>query len=121
MLIYPDSSDLINLCGGKSSIGLLELARKFEVQSHRVVLSLDTLIEVAAPLRNGKMLEVRRDLNHLEQLPHVFVMKVESPIWKSTKRYAHSNKIESTIPQQSILSPDVLPMRSTFSEVPSLS
>ena len=73
MLIYPDSSDLINLCGGKSSIGLLELARKFEVQAHRVVLSLDTLIEVAAPLRNGKMLEVRRDLNHLEQLPHVFV------------------------------------------------
>jgi hypothetical protein len=73
MLIYPDSSDLINLCRGKSAVGLAELALKLEANSHRVVLSLDTVIELAAPLRNGLLLEVRKDLNQLEQLPLVFV------------------------------------------------
>ena len=73
MFIYPDSSDLINLCRGKSAVGLFELAQKLSADFHRVVLSLDTLIELAAPLRNDLLLEVRRDLNQLEELPLVFV------------------------------------------------
>ncbi len=73
MLIYPDSSDLINLCRGKDSPALTELAQKLAADSHRIVLSLETLIELAAPLRNGFVLEVRKDLNQLEQLPLVFV------------------------------------------------
>ncbi len=73
MLIYPDSSDLINLCRGKGGVSLSELAQKLTANSHRVVLSRDTLIELAAPIRNGLLLEVRRDLNLLEQLPLVFV------------------------------------------------
>jgi hypothetical protein len=73
MLIYPDSSDLINLCRGKSTVSLAELAQKLDADSHRVVLSLDTVIELAALLRNGLLLEVRRDLNQLEQLPLIFV------------------------------------------------
>lgn len=73
MLIYPDSSDLINLCRGKASLSLSELARKLSADSYRIVLSLETLLELAAPLRNGLLLQVRRDLNVLEQLPLVFV------------------------------------------------
>ncbi len=73
MLIYPNSSDLINLCRGKSAVSLSELAQKLSADSHRIVLSLDTLIELAAPLRKDLLLEVRKDLNQLEQLPLVFV------------------------------------------------
>lgn len=73
MLIYPDSSDLINLCRGCSWIESSDLAQRLAAHSHRVVLSLETLIELAAPLRNGRSLEVRKNLNQLEQLPLTFV------------------------------------------------
>ncbi|HEV3112968.1 MAG TPA: hypothetical protein VGY99_20975 [Candidatus Binataceae bacterium] len=73
MLIYPDSSDLIDLCRGGAGVKISGLAQKLFAKSHRIALSFDTLIEVAAPLRDGRALEVRRDLNQLEELPHVFV------------------------------------------------
>jgi hypothetical protein len=73
MLIYPDSSDLINLCRGTAWIDISDLALRLAAHSHRVVLSLETLIELAAPLRNGRSLEVRRNLNQLERLPLTFV------------------------------------------------
>jgi hypothetical protein len=73
MLIYPDSSDLIDLCRGGAGVKISGLAQKLFAKSHRIALSFDTLIEVAAPLRDGRPLEVRRDLNQLEELPHVFV------------------------------------------------
>jgi hypothetical protein len=72
MLIYPDSSDLINLCRGTARISISELAQRLAAHSHRLVLSLDTLIELAAPLRNGYLLEVRKQLNQLEQFPVTF-------------------------------------------------
>ena len=72
MLIYPDSSDLINLCRGTAPISISELAQRLAAHSHRLVLSLDTLIELAAPLRNGYLLEVRKRLNQLEQFPVTF-------------------------------------------------
>jgi hypothetical protein len=34
---------------------------------------MDTVLEIASPLREGQILEVRRDLNQLEELPHIFV------------------------------------------------
>src|SRR5271166_1067317 len=73
MLIYPDSSDLIDLCRGTTGISISDLAEKLSAKSHKIAFSFDTLIEVAAPLRDGRLLEVRRDLNQLEELPHVFV------------------------------------------------
>lgn len=73
MLIYPDSSDLINLCRNRGRVSVSELAQKLRAGSHRIVLSMQTLMEVAAPLRNGLLLEVRRDLNELEKLPLIFV------------------------------------------------
>jgi len=73
MLIYPDSSDLINLCRGRASTDISDLANKLAADCHRIVFSLDTLIELTAPLRNGRLLEVRRNLNQLEPLPHIFV------------------------------------------------
>jgi hypothetical protein len=79
MLIYPDSSDLIDLCRGKSVVSLSELAKRLRSHSHRIVLSLETLIELAAPLRNGLLLEVRKDLNQLEELPLVFVNEGRIP------------------------------------------
>lgn len=72
MLIYPDSSDLINLCRGAASISISDLAQKLAAQSHRIVLSLETLIELAAPLRRNRSLEVRKHLNQLELLPLAF-------------------------------------------------
>ena len=57
----------------KASLVSPELAKRLRSDSHRVVLSLETLIELAAPLRNGLLLEVRKDLNQLEELPLVFV------------------------------------------------
>jgi hypothetical protein len=73
LLIYPDSSDLINFCRGTGCAEISDLAHRLSAQSHQIVFSLETLIEVAAPLANGRLLEVRRDLNRLEQLPHTFV------------------------------------------------
>jgi hypothetical protein len=73
MLIYPDSSDLINLCRGAIGISISDLAQKLAAKSHKIAFSFDTLIEVAAPLRDGRSLEVRKELNQLEELPHVFV------------------------------------------------
>jgi len=73
LLIYPDSSDLINLCRGTACTDISDLARRLAAHSHQIVFSLETLTEVAAPLRNGRSLEVRRDLNRLEELPHTFV------------------------------------------------
>jgi hypothetical protein len=71
--IYPDSSDLINLSRGIAGADITDLARRLAAHCHQFVFSLETLIEVAAPLRNGRFLEVRRDLNRLEELPHTFV------------------------------------------------
>lgn len=73
MLIYLDSSDLIDLCQGKACISLSDLAGLLKRRSHRVVFSMQTLIELSDPLLIGNMLEVRRDLNSLEELPHVFI------------------------------------------------
>jgi hypothetical protein len=102
MLIYPDSSDLINLCRGKSAVSLSELAQKLSADSHRVVLSLDTLIELAAPLRNGLLLEVRRDLNQLEQLPLVFVNEGRIPnleIEEAIRAFEQHREYDSTAVQ----------------------
>ncbi len=63
----------MNLCRGKSPIELSDLTIELAARSHRIVLSMETLIELAAPLRNNLILEVRRDLNRLEALPLVFV------------------------------------------------
>jgi len=79
MLIYPDSSDLINLCRGNASVRISDLSESLATTGHRIVLSLDTLIELAAPIRNGFSLEVRRDLNQLEQLPLIFVNEGRIP------------------------------------------
>jgi hypothetical protein len=73
MLIYPDSFDLLNICRGRSQLGISELCQQLAAHSHQIVLSFDTLIEVSASLRNGLQLEVRRDLNWLENLPHIFI------------------------------------------------
>ena len=74
MLIYPDSSDLINLCRGTAWLDISEIARRLIAHSHLIVLSINTLTELSSdPLRNGHSLEVRRDLNRLEELPLTFV------------------------------------------------
>src|SRR5712692_1216174 len=99
MLIYPDSSDLINLCRGKSAVSLSELAQKLSADSHRVVLSLDTLIALGAPLRNDLLLEVRRDLNRLEQLPLVFVNEGRIPnleIQEAIRAFEQHREYDST-------------------------
>jgi hypothetical protein len=66
MLIYPDTSDLINLCIGRAGIKIVDLASRLSEKSHVIVFSMETLIEVAAPLRDDCSLEVRSDLNQLE-------------------------------------------------------
>jgi hypothetical protein len=71
--IYPDSSDLINLCHEKGPLNLPDLAAKLTAGSHRIAISMQTLIELAAPLGNNRTLEVRRDLNLLEELPLIFI------------------------------------------------
>jgi hypothetical protein len=73
MLVYLDTADLINICRGSAPIELPDLAQRLVSGGHKIVLSFDTLIEVAAPLRNGRLLEVRRTLNRLEELPHTFI------------------------------------------------
>jgi hypothetical protein len=73
MLLYPDTSDLINLCIGRAAIDISDLACGFAVKSHLITFFLETLVELAAPLRNGHSLEIRQNLNRLEELPHVFV------------------------------------------------
>jgi len=73
VLIYLDSSNLIDLCQGKACINLSNFAEWLERRSHKAVFSLQTLIELSDPLRIGNILEVRKDLNSLEQLPHIFV------------------------------------------------
>jgi hypothetical protein len=86
MLIYPDTSDLINLCRGAACIDISDLARLLVDHDHRVVLSLETLVEFAAPLKEDKLLEVRKDLNQIEELPHTFVN--EGRIYDSELREA---------------------------------
>jgi hypothetical protein len=76
MLVYLDTADLINICRGSAPIELPDLAQRLVSGGHKIVLSLDTLIEVAAPLRNGRLLEVRRTLNRVEELPHTFINEV---------------------------------------------
>ncbi len=73
MLVYLDTYDLIDLCRGTAFIDISDLAGLFRANSHQIVFSLETLVEFAAPLGNGQKLEVRRDLNRLEELPHTFV------------------------------------------------
>jgi hypothetical protein len=74
MLIYPDSKDLIDLCPGRFGVSISDLSEMLLRKGHQVVLSLDTLLEMAAPMRDGsRLLEVRRDLNRVEELPHIFV------------------------------------------------
>jgi len=73
MLIYPDSADLMNICRGNSQIAISELRQQHAAGAHQIVLSFNTLIEIAAPLRNGLQLEVRSDLNRLDDLPHIFI------------------------------------------------
>ena len=73
MLVYLDTSDLINLCRGTAFIDISDLAALFRANSHQIVFSFETLVEFAAPLGDGQKLEVRRDLNRLEELPHTFV------------------------------------------------
>src|SRR5258708_7885929 len=73
MVIYPDSSDLINLCRGAAYIDISDLAQRLLAENHQIVLSLDTLIELSDPLRHGRILEVRRELNRLEVLPQIFI------------------------------------------------
>jgi hypothetical protein len=74
MLIYPDSKDLIDLCRGRFEVSISDLSEMLLRKGHQVVLSLDTLLEMAAPMRDGsRLLEIRRDLNRVEQLSHIFV------------------------------------------------
>jgi hypothetical protein len=73
MLIYLDSRDLIDLCQGSACIEISDFGKWLLSRSHRVVFSLQTLIELSDQLRIGNLLEVRKDLNRLENLPHTFV------------------------------------------------
>jgi hypothetical protein len=73
MLIYLDSRDLIDLCQGSACIEISDFGNWLLSRSHRVVLSMQTLIELSDQLRIGNLLEVRKDLNRLENLPHTFV------------------------------------------------
>jgi hypothetical protein len=73
MLVYLDSADLINICRNKVPLGISELRQHLTAGSHQIVFSFDTLSEISAPLQNGRLLEVRRQLNRLEGLPHVFI------------------------------------------------
>ena len=73
MLVYLDSANLIDICQDTAQIGISDLRQRLTAGSHQIVLSFDTLIEVAAPLRNGLQLEVRRELNRLDDLPHIFI------------------------------------------------
>jgi hypothetical protein len=73
MVIYPDTSDFIDLCRGRGCITRADLVERLRDTQHRIVFSMDTVLEVASPLKEGRTLEVRRDLNQLEELPHIFV------------------------------------------------
>lgn len=64
MLIYLDSSNLIDLCKGKACINLSDFAEWLERRSHKAVFSLQTLIELSDPLRIGNILEVRKEERH---------------------------------------------------------
>jgi hypothetical protein len=73
MLVYLDSANLMDICRDRAQIGISELRQQLAAGLHQIVFSFDTLIEVAAPLHNGQLLEVRRELNQLDDLPHIFV------------------------------------------------
>jgi hypothetical protein len=74
MLTYLDSANLIDRCQGSACIDISDFGKWLASRSHLVVFSLQTLIELSDRLRNGRLLEVRKDLNRLEdQLPHTFV------------------------------------------------
>jgi hypothetical protein len=98
MLIYPDSSDLIDFCTGKAWLDVSDLARRLAAHSHRIVLSLETLLELTAlPLRNGHLLEVRKDLNRLEEVPHTFVNEARILTAKFAKPSTLSSKGGNTV------------------------
>jgi hypothetical protein len=46
MLIYPDSSDLINLCRGMARLSISEHPQRLAAHSHRLVIFLDALIDL---------------------------------------------------------------------------
>jgi hypothetical protein len=74
VLIYPDSSNLINLIQGRIGADIEVLGTSLKARGHYLVLSFQTLMELSWPaLRKDETLEVRRDLNRLDQLPTVFV------------------------------------------------
>jgi hypothetical protein len=73
MLLYLDTSNLFDLCDDKAPVKISELAQKLRAGAHKIVFSLDTLIEVAAPLFQGDLLDVRKAMNQLEELPHTFI------------------------------------------------
>jgi hypothetical protein len=73
LLIYLDTSDLINICHGRAPLTVPDLVRELESRRHTVVFSLTTLTELITPLKSNQLLEVRRDLNLIEKLPHTFI------------------------------------------------
>lgn len=74
MRVYVDSSDLIDISSGRASIPIADFSGLLHLGAHKVVYSFDTLVEVSAPLLIGSdPLEVRRALNRLEKLPHIFI------------------------------------------------
>lgn len=98
MLIYPDSSDLINLCRGRAGINIDDLAFRLSEKSHIIVFSMETLVEVAAPLKDDRSLEVRRDLNRLGDLPHKFVNEgriYEMELRESIRAFEEDREYES--------------------------
>jgi hypothetical protein len=88
MLIYLDTYELIDLCDGNACIDIPDLAKLLLPGDHRLLFSLETLIEFSDGLKDGRLLEVRRDLNRIEELPHAFVN--EGRIYDSEIREAVS-------------------------------
>jgi len=74
MLIYFDTSNLINITEREDPCDILGLRRLLMAGQHRLVLSMNTILELSEPLLNRHAsTNVTALLNRLESLPHVFV------------------------------------------------
>jgi hypothetical protein len=76
MRILPDARDLINLTEHGRPVGTEEFCHYLEAHQHQIVLSFTNIRELAGPLaRRGDFLQVRRWLQALEAMPHLYLQE----------------------------------------------
>jgi hypothetical protein len=77
MRILPDARDLINLTEHGQPVAPDVFCEYLQANQHQIVLSFTNIRELAGPLaRRGDFLQVRRWLQALEAMPHLYLQEV---------------------------------------------